>query len=443
MLEVNDKNIVLTDISSKSFKNTLASQFIIMPLHPVRKWVPGVAIGVVRLELICGEGLFYDGCFPSRFTSSNFDPFVRGFHVGDNKNIIAKTKVIDDDRNPVWNEVHYLPVNYVGEKFILEAMSFNIYIKDKPLGNWHLEISDELVKEVSEGIYEGTPDGIDVWQRLPRLRLGQIHYKAIFFPLEPLPRPRPEFLSNLEEKPLDRTIFYILITLQAPNGGFPPSVKLANIFGYDSQEDLLKLYKSQCYEERILEINPTVWTTSMILWFLHFLLNEYKNEWGYIYERAEQFISKEIADLEIEETVVATGRKAVREIFDINEAAVENVKHLNVEFQELADDVEEKIESKINRITRETISVTHVRRILKCQQNTGAYSLTDDIAKSFGYEDTKKLQTTFDTYKNIHSKSQKINSQIWLTIMVLYFYRYVAIDQKKEWYPTYERNIMM
>ncbi|CAG8738039.1 22646_t:CDS:10 [Gigaspora margarita] len=373
MLEVRDKYIVLTDISSK----ILASQFIIMPLHPVKKGVPGVAIGVVRLELICAEGLLRNGCYVS---DRNYNSYVQVYHAGNYENIIAKTKVINDDPNPV--------------NIIFEARRY-----------CRLEITNELVKEVSEGIYEGTPDGIDVWRRLSA---GRIHYKAIFFPLEPLPRPTPEFLSNLEEKPLDRSTFYVLITLQAPNGGFPPSVKLANLFGYVSQKQLLKLYKSQCCEERILKINPTVWTTSMILWFLHFLLNEYKSEWGYIYYRAEQFISKEIADLEIEESVVATSRKAVRERFDITET--------------------------------ETISITHVRHILKCQQNTGAYPLTDDLARSFGYENTKKLQTTFNTYKNTHSKSQKINPQIWSTIMVLYFYRYVAIDQKKEWYPTYERS---
>ncbi|KAF0474134.1 kinase-like protein [Gigaspora margarita] len=407
MLEAKEKCIALTDISSK----ILASQFIIMPLHPVKKGVPSVVIGVVRLELICAEGLLRNGCYVSD-SNRNYNSYVQVYHADNYENIIAKTKVINDDPNPVWNEVHYLPVNYVGEIFILDLMTSNIIFEARR--NCRLEITNELVKEVSEGIYEGTPDGINVWRRLSA---GRIHYKAIFFPLEPLPRPTPEFLSNLEEKPLDRSTFYVLITLQAPNGGFPPSVKLANLFGYVSQKQLLKLYKSQCCEERILKINPTVWTTSMILWFLHFLLNEYKSEWGYIYYRAEQFISKEIADLEIEETVVATGRKAVRERFDITET-----------------------ESKINRITRETISITHVRLILKCQQNTGAYPLTDDLARSFGYENTKKLQTTFNTYKNTHSKSQKINPQIWSTIMVLYFYRYVAIDQKKEWYPTFERS---
>ncbi|CAG8611584.1 1530_t:CDS:2, partial [Cetraspora pellucida] len=251
---------------------------------------------------------------------------------------------------------------------------------------------------------------------------GKIHYKAKFFPLEPLPNPSPDFLANLKEKPFDRSTFYVLVTLQAPNGGFPPSDKLANLFGFESQDQLLDLYKRQCREDRILKNDPTVWTTSMILWFLRFLLKDYRSEWGGVYERAEQYISKAINDLEIEETVVATGRKAVRERFDIK------IDH----------------DPKTKRITRETISITHIKRLLKCQQqSTGAYIVGDDLAKSLGYENMDKLRIAFNEYKNSHSKSQKISQvslQTWMTMLMLYFYRYVAIDQKREWFPTYEKS---
>ncbi|CAG8796105.1 20603_t:CDS:2, partial [Gigaspora margarita] len=412
VLEVKGKDVVLID-ASKASKNPLATQFIIIPLHPVKK--SDAAIGVVRLELVCAKGLKGVDSF---LAGGKSDPYVRVFHSGNNKDIIAQTKVIDNDLNPVWNEVHYLPVRYIGEKFILDVMDFNTFIKDKPLGNCTLDITGELVKEVSEGCYEGTANGIDVWAKLTIQ--GQIHYKAKFFPLEPLPKPTPDFLANLKEKPFGRAAFYVLITLQAPNGGFPPSDTLANLFGFESQDQLLELYKKQCREDRILKINQTVWTTSMILWFLRFLLKEYRSEWGGIYERAEQFISKEINDLEIEEIVVATGRKGVRDRFDIGEP-----------------------DSKTKRITRETITITHVRRILKCQHNSGPYPFTDDLAKSFGYESAEKLQTAFYEYRNSKSKSQKVsqmNPQVWSTMMVIYFYRYVAVDQKKEWFSTYERS---
>ncbi|RIB10936.1 hypothetical protein C2G38_2145813 [Gigaspora rosea] len=305
VLEAKDKHVVLAD-ASKASKHPLATQFII---HPVKK--SGAAIGVVRLELVCAKSLKD----VDSFLAGKSDPYVRVFHSGNNKDIIAQTKVIYNDLNPVWNEVHYLPVRYIGEKFILDVMDFNAFIKDKPLGNCILDITGELVKEVSEGCYEGTPNGIDVWAKLTIQ--GQIHYKAKFFPLEPLPKPTPDFFANLKEKPFGRAAFYVLITLQAPNGGFPPSDTLANLFGFESQEQLLELYKKQCREDRILKINQTVWTTNMILWLLRFLLKDYRSEWDGIYERAEQFISKEINDLEIEEIVVATGRKVVRDRFDI------------------------------------------------------------------------------------------------------------------------------
>ncbi|CAG8817097.1 27329_t:CDS:2, partial [Dentiscutata erythropus] len=222
VLEVKDKHVILCD-AGKTFKNPLASQFHIMPLHPVKKG--GAAIGVVRLELIGAKGLKGVDSF---LAGGKSDPYVRVFHAGNNKDIIAQTKVIDNDLNPVWNEVHYLPVRYIGEKLILDVMDFNTFIKDKPLGNCHLEITHELVKEVSEGVYEGSANGIDVTAKLTIQ--GHIHYKVKFFPLEPLPKPSPDFLAKLKEKPFGRSAFYVLITLQAPNGGFPPSDTLANLF---------------------------------------------------------------------------------------------------------------------------------------------------------------------------------------------------------------------
>lgn len=48
------------------------------------------------------------------------------------------------------------------------------------------------------------------------------------------------------------------------------------------------------------------------------MLKDYKREWAGIYKRAEYYITKELnGDLEIDEIVVATGRRAVRDRFDI------------------------------------------------------------------------------------------------------------------------------
>jgi hypothetical protein len=70
---------------------------------------------------------------------------------------------------------------------------------------------------------------------------GKLHYGAKFYPLtlDALPKPTENFLANLKEKPFDKSTLYILITLQTPNGSFPPSNTLANLFGYSDTEELL------------------------------------------------------------------------------------------------------------------------------------------------------------------------------------------------------------
>jgi Ca2+-dependent lipid-binding protein len=74
---------------------------------------------------------------------------------------MTQTKFIENTLDPIWSEVHYLPVKNFGDKFILDVMDFNSFTKDKPLGYVIFEVTKELVKEVSPNVYEGTLNGID------------------------------------------------------------------------------------------------------------------------------------------------------------------------------------------------------------------------------------------------------------------------------------------
>ncbi|RIB28438.1 hypothetical protein C2G38_1493261 [Gigaspora rosea] len=186
----------------------------------------------------------------------------------------------------------------------------NYNTKDESIGNCYFEVTRDLIKE-------NTQNGIDICAKLSVE--GQIYYNAKFFSLEPIPQPTPDFFKNLKEKPFNLSTFYVVVTLQEPNGSFPSSDKLANLFGCKSPEELLDLYKSHCYEDRILVINQTLWTTSMIMWFLQNMLKEYQSEWFCVYKRAAEYIRKEIhCDLEAEKILLSIGEKVVNEKFDIN-----------------------------------------------------------------------------------------------------------------------------
>ncbi|CAG8538849.1 22245_t:CDS:2 [Dentiscutata erythropus] len=70
-------------------------------------------------------------------------PYVRVFD--DDKETVAQTDFIDNDLNLIWNEIHYLLVKNIGNKFFLNIMNYNA--KDKSLGNCHFEVTRDLIKE--------------------------------------------------------------------------------------------------------------------------------------------------------------------------------------------------------------------------------------------------------------------------------------------------------
>lgn len=80
------------------------------------------------------------------------------FHY-DSQDIMTQTKFIENTLDPIWSEVHYLPVKNIGDKFILDVIDFNSFTKDKPLGYVIFEVTKERFHLMC--MYEGTLNGID------------------------------------------------------------------------------------------------------------------------------------------------------------------------------------------------------------------------------------------------------------------------------------------
>lgn len=97
-------------------------------------------VGVVRLHLIEGVRLH------NTETTGTADPYIRVM-VG--SQMRGKTRVIDADLNPKWDEVLYLPVHGHSEAFVLQAMDWNSHIKDKIIGDSVLQVST-LVSRITE-----------------------------------------------------------------------------------------------------------------------------------------------------------------------------------------------------------------------------------------------------------------------------------------------------
>lgn len=138
-------------------------------------------IGVVRLHFFGATNLKN----VEAMTGGKSDPYVR---VKSGMQIRGQTEFINDNLDPDWNEVLYVPIHSIREDLIFEVMDFNEVTKDKLLGITDFSIKS-IVKEVEaengQNVYEGLApiDTNVVLTTEDRQKgKGKLHYAASFFP---------------------------------------------------------------------------------------------------------------------------------------------------------------------------------------------------------------------------------------------------------------------
>ncbi|KAG6371667.1 C2 domain-containing protein [Boletus reticuloceps] len=108
-------------------------------LSGVAQYVP--PIGVVRLWLQKAT----DVKNVEAALGGKSDPYVR---VLVNNVIEGRTEVINNNLNPVWDQIIYIPVHSLRESLFMEVMDYQNMTKDRSLGSVELQVND-LVRESS------------------------------------------------------------------------------------------------------------------------------------------------------------------------------------------------------------------------------------------------------------------------------------------------------
>ncbi|KAG2172009.1 hypothetical protein INT43_001486 [Umbelopsis isabellina] len=143
------------------------------------------AIGVIRLTLWEARNLKN----VESVGGGKSDPYVR---VKSGVQVRAQTDVVDNNLNPEWGSILYVPIHSIKEDLTLEVMDWNANSKDKSLGVVDLTVK-ELVKQCAEGEgdslqkwHESTGKKIDNWLALKSLDRtqvkGELRFAAEFYP---------------------------------------------------------------------------------------------------------------------------------------------------------------------------------------------------------------------------------------------------------------------
>ncbi|KAJ7275417.1 C2 domain-containing protein [Mycena haematopus] len=146
-------------------------------LHGADQYKP--PIGVVRLHL--------DKATDVKNVESTLggksDPYLR---VAVNDVTKGRTEVINNNLNPVWDQIIYVPVHNLKETLVLECMDYQHMTRDRSLGMVELRVSD-LARECTDRMYPFESTGKKTAADPIRLDKGnaykgQLHYTAEFIP---------------------------------------------------------------------------------------------------------------------------------------------------------------------------------------------------------------------------------------------------------------------
>lgn len=159
-------------------------------------------IGVVRVDFKSAKDLKN----VEALTGGKSDPYVR---IMSGAQVRGQTERVDDNLDPVWNQILYVPVHSKRDDLVLEVMDYNDVTKDKSLG-----ITDLLLKDLMKE--NKTEDGQVIYETLAPVTRdaaltsldrkkgrGTVQYVASFFPTLALAKEedakKKEEQQNVEE----------------------------------------------------------------------------------------------------------------------------------------------------------------------------------------------------------------------------------------------------
>ncbi|KAI7818249.1 C2 domain-containing protein [Gamsiella multidivaricata] len=134
------------------------------------------AFGVIRIQMLGAREL------RNVEIGGNSDPYV--VITGDKGISRGRTKVIDSNLNPVWNEIFYVAVNSMKQTFEFECFDFQKVTKDRTLGRTEFAVA-ELVEELPDKAGYVARPAIDRWAPLKQKdgsTKGELHYELSFYP---------------------------------------------------------------------------------------------------------------------------------------------------------------------------------------------------------------------------------------------------------------------
>ncbi|KAF8905450.1 C2 domain-containing protein [Gymnopilus junonius] len=131
------------------------------------------------------------------------DPYVR---VQVRNVTKARTEVINNNLNPIWDQIMYIPIHSLKEIVMLECMDYQNLTRDRSLGSVELRVADLAAESPEDIHYPYQSKGIRSFTEPMRLDKGNALKGTLFYTAEFIPSLNVKFdkfeEQNLESKQL-------------------------------------------------------------------------------------------------------------------------------------------------------------------------------------------------------------------------------------------------
>ncbi|CAG8459731.1 8464_t:CDS:2, partial [Scutellospora calospora] len=241
-------------------------------------------------------------------------------------------------------------------------------------------------------------------------------------------------LISISKKPITRRYVTIrivrrFITYQNESGCFELTTQLAESLGFNSIEEAKQHYETHFSSQspRIAQLDAHVWNTAILIWYLRYVLVDFRSEWAEVHPKAYDWLCEQVKDDKAREELLEAAKIFVVKRFEVDQSAIKEDKTFKIKAK---DSRSRGIDFEVDHFSHNDEVIGIIKIIVKCAKdlresdswfnisNPDPYirivnAAGNEIARSSVNHGTVNPEWNEIYFVSIHSPGEKISFEIF------------------------------
>ncbi|CAG8589885.1 8938_t:CDS:2 [Dentiscutata erythropus] len=220
------------------------------------------------------------------------------------------------------------------------------------------------------------------------------------------------------------------VSKQKEDGSFELSETICNELEVP-MEDIMTKVKMNTNNKRLQSPKSDLWwKTALTMSYLQVAAPYYESQWKGKFNKAYEYLSKQIGDANIEkELLKCTSKYVIDRAYDLNNSQ-ENIIYVpKLDFNE-------EILQKVHEDLRFSVDADAARTICNTQREDGSFTLDSLITDHLGIKPEEAIKSL--KRFAISPKLRECDDSVWHTAFTIYYLKTILINYENEWRNAYD-----